>query len=132
MQNILFILPELFLSISIMSLLMLGVFIKKSYKLVHLITIAVLVAAILLVLNQSSDVTKLFNDSFIVDKFSIFMKVLTFLFCLFILISSKDYLKYNDIEKIEYPILILSSMERIILSSGFSLDPVYWLRIFSF
>ena len=34
-----YILPELFLSVAIMSLLMLGVFIKKSFKLVSLLTI---------------------------------------------------------------------------------------------
>jgi len=35
MQTIIYILPELFLSAAIMFLLMLGVFIKKSFKLVY-------------------------------------------------------------------------------------------------
>ena len=39
MQTIVYILPELFLSLAIMFLLMLGVFIKKSFKLVNLLTI---------------------------------------------------------------------------------------------
>ena len=41
MQTIIYILPELFLSLAIMSILMVGVFIKKSFKLVNLLTILI-------------------------------------------------------------------------------------------
>ena len=92
MQSIINILPELFLSITIMTLLILGVFIKKSYKLVYLLTLLSLVFTIIFVLNQSGEVAKIFNESYIIDKFSIFMKVLTLLFSLLILLSSKDYI----------------------------------------
>ena len=93
METIIFILPELFLSISLMSLLMLGIFLKKSFKLVSLLTILSLIFSIILVLNQPVEVIKIFNDSFIIDKLSIFMKVLTLLFSMLIILSSKDYLK---------------------------------------
>ena len=43
MQTILYIFPELFLSFSIMIILMLGVFIKKSFKLVNFLTITTLI-----------------------------------------------------------------------------------------
>jgi NADH-quinone oxidoreductase subunit N len=43
------------------------------------------------------------------------MKVLTLLFCLFVLLSSKDYIKNNNIDKIEYPIIILASILGMIL-----------------
>ena len=56
MQTIVYILPELFLSIMIMLLLMLGVFIKKSFKLVYLLTILSLIFAIALVLNQPDEI----------------------------------------------------------------------------
>ena len=115
MQSIIYILPELFLSITIMTLLILGVFIKKSYKLVYLLTLLSLAFTIIFVLNQSGEVTKIFNESYIIDKFSIFMKVLTLLFCLLILLSSKDYIKNNHIDKIEYPIIILSSVLGMLL-----------------
>ncbi len=110
MQSIIYILPELFLSISVMTLLMLGVFIKKSFKLINFLTILILIFAIILVFNQPDGVNKIFNESYIIDKFSIFMKILTLLFCSFILISSKDYIKSNNMDKIEYPIIILSSV----------------------
>ena len=95
MQIIVYIFPELFLSFSIMALLMIGVFVKKSFKLVNLLTILSLILAIALILNQPDGVIKIFNGSYIIDKLSIFMKVLTLLFCLFVLLLSKDYVKRN-------------------------------------
>jgi NADH-quinone oxidoreductase subunit N len=121
-----YILPELFLSVAIISLLMLGVFIKKSFKLVSLLTISSLAFAIILVLNQPNEMVKIFNDSYIIDKLSIFMKVLTLLFCLFVLLSSKDYIKNNDIDKIEYPIIILAStLGMILMISSYDLIVFY-------
>ena len=121
-----YILPELFLSVAIMSLLMLGVFIKKSFKLVSLLTILSLAFAIILVLNQPSEMVKIFNESYIIDKLSIFMKVLTLLFCLFVLLSSKDYIKNNNIDKIEYPIIILAStLGMILMISSYDLIVFY-------
>ena len=126
MQTIAYILPELFLSISIMFLLMLGVFIKKSFKLVNLLTILCLLFATILILNQPNEIVKIFNDSYIIDRFSIFMKVLTLLFCFFVLISSKEYIKSNNIDKIEYPVIILAStLGMILMISSYDLIIFY-------
>ena len=126
MQTIIYILPELFLSITIMFLLMLGVFIKKSFKLVNLLTILSLIFAIALVLNQPNEIIKVFNGSYIIDKLSIFMKVLTLLFCVFVLLLSKDYIKNNSIDKIEYPIIILAStLGMILMISSYDLIVFY-------
>jgi len=126
MQTIIYILPELFLSIAIMFLLMLGVFIKKSFKLVNLLTILSLIFAIALVLNQPNEIIKIFNGSYIIDKLSIFMKVLTLLFCVFVLLLSKDYIKNNSIDKIEYPIIILAStLGMILMISSYDLIVFY-------
>ena len=126
MQTIVYILPELFLSIAIMFLLMLGVFIKKSFKLVNLLTILSLIFAIVLILNQPNEIIKIFNESYIIDKLSIFMKVLTLLFCVFVLLSSKDYIKSNSIDKIEYPIIILAStLGMILMISSYDLIIFY-------
>ena len=126
MQTIVYILPELFLSIAIMFLLMLGVFIKKSFKLVNLLTILSLIFAIVLILNQPNEIIKIFNESYIIDKLSIFMKVLTLLFCVFVLLLSKDYIKNNSIDKIEYPIIILAStLGMILMISSYDLIIFY-------
>jgi len=126
MQTLIFILPELFLSLVIMSLLMIGVFIKKSFKLVNLLTILSLIFAIILVINQPSEVNIIFSQSYIIDRLSIFMKVLTLLFCMFVLLLSKDYIKSNGIDKIEYPILILSAtLGMILMISSYDLILFY-------
>ena len=126
MQTIIYILPELFLSLAIMSLLMVGAFIKKSFKLVYLLTIFSLIFAIILLLNQPSEIIKIFNESYIIDRLSIFMKVLTLLFCLFVLLSSKDYVKSTSIDKIEYPIIILAStLGMILMISSYDLIVFY-------
>ena len=126
MHTITYILPELFLSLAIMSILMLGVFINKSFKIVNLLTIFTLIFTIVLVLNQPDEVIKIFNESYIIDKLSIFMKVLTLLFCLFVLISSRDYLRSNSIDKIEYPVIILAStLGMIIMISSYDLIIFY-------
>ncbi len=126
MQTIIYILPELFLSIAIMFLLMLGVFVKKSFKLVNLLTILSLLFATALVLNQPDEIIKIFNESYIIDRFSVFMKVLTLLFCFFVLLSSKNYIKSNQIDKIEYPIIILAStLGMLLMISSYDLIIFY-------
>jgi NADH-quinone oxidoreductase subunit N len=126
MQTIIYILPELFLSLAIMFLLVTGVFIKNSYKIVNLLTLIILVFVTALVLNQSNDVVKIFNESYIIDQLSIYMKALTLLFCFLVLALSKDYIKCNGIDKIEYPIIILgSTLGMIIMISSFDLMVFY-------
>jgi NADH-quinone oxidoreductase subunit N len=54
------------------------------------------------------------------------MKVLTLLICFFVLLSSKDYIKSNNIDKIEYPIIILSStLGMILMISSYDLIIFY-------
>ena len=126
MQIIIYILPELFLAISIMLLLMLGTFIKKSFKLINLLTILTLILSIAFLLNQPNETIKVFNESYIIDNFSIFMKVITLLFCLFVLLSSKNYIKESGIDKIEYPVIILSStLGMILMISSYDLIVFY-------
>jgi len=126
MNIIVYILPEIFLSLAIMFLLLLGVFIKKSFKLINLLTIICLAFTAVLVLNQSDEIIKIFNDSYIIDKLSIFMKAITLLFCLFIILSSKEYVKINKIDKIEYPVIILSStLGMILMISSYDLIIFY-------
>ena len=126
MQTIIYILPELFISLSIMFLLMLGVFVKKSFRLVNLLTVLTLVFSAALILNQPNEIIKIFDGSYIIDRLSIFMKTLTLLACFFVLIASKDYVKNNNIDKIEYPIIILAStLGMILMISAYDLIVFY-------
>ena len=112
MANLELVFPEIFLSLSIMFLLILGVFKKNSSKLILNISLIVLLvtAAIIFNENLSTKETMLFGDSIVIDYLSSFMKIITLLAAFFVLIISPNYLTTFKILKIEYPILILSSV----------------------
>ena len=106
------ILPEIFLSLSIMFLLILGVYKKNSSKIIQNISLIVLVISAVIIFNETLRIKeiKLFNNSIIVDHLSSFMKIVTLLSAFLVLSISTNYLKTFKIFKIEYPILILSSV----------------------
>ena len=112
MINFELILPELFLSLSIMFSLIIGVFKKKSSKLIQNISLIVLLITAVIIFNETLGINevKLFNNSIIIDYFSSLMKILTILSAFLVLAISSNYLKIFKIFKIEYPILILSSV----------------------
>ena len=112
MENLELVFPEIFLSLSIMFLLILGVFKKKSSKLFQNISLIILIITAVITFNETISVTeeKLFNNSVIIDYLSSFMKIITLLAAFLVLIISSTYLKTFKIFKIEYPILILSSV----------------------
>ena len=110
-DNLNFIYPEIFISLSIMFLLLLGVFKKKSSSLIYNLSIVFLIFTLALIFNyppQSN--VNLFNDSYKIDYFSSFMKILTICSGIFVLITSSRYLKIFKIFQIEYSILILCSI----------------------
>ena len=112
MINLEFVFPEIFLSLSIMFLLILGVFKKNSSKLVQNISLIVLLITSVITFNETLGIeeTLLFNSSVIIDYLSSFMKIITLLAAFLVLVISSNYLKTFQIFKIEYPILILSSV----------------------
>ena len=112
MINLELVFPEIFLSLSIMFLLILGVFKKNSSKLVQNISLIVLLITSVITFNETLGIeeTLLFNSSVIIDYLSSFMKIITLLAAFLVLVISSNYLKTFRIFKIEYPILILSSV----------------------
>jgi NADH-quinone oxidoreductase subunit N len=112
MINLSFIIPEIFISLSVMFLLMLGVFKKNSFELIHNLSIIVLLITGVIVFNETLDIEKilLFNGSVVIDYLSSFMKIITLLAAFIVLAISKNYLDNFEISKIEYPILILCSV----------------------
>jgi|TARA_B110000438_G_C15805950_1_gene647322 NADH-quinone oxidoreductase subunit N len=110
-NNINLIYPEIFISLSIMLLLILGVFKKKNFNFVYNLSTISLVVVVILIFNHPIETkVSLFNKSYIIDYLSSFMKILTILSGIFVLTISSKYLKLYKIFKIEYPILILSSI----------------------
>ena len=112
MGNLNLILPEIFISLSIMTLLVVGVFKKESSKLIFNLSLFVFLIASIITINETFSVSRatLFNGSVVVDYLSSLMKVITLICGFLVLIISSSYLKIFKIYNIEYPILILSSV----------------------
>ena len=112
MENLNLILPEIFISLSIMFLLILGVYKKEGSKLTFNISLLVLLITAIITFNETFAIsrTTLFNDSVVIDYMASLMKIITLLGAFLSLIISSSYLKTFKIFKIEYPILILSSV----------------------
>ena len=127
MENFNFIVPEVFISLGVMFLLIFGVFKKNSSSLVYTLSIVVLLIALGLIINfPSEQEIYLFNNSYKIDNLSIFMKVITILSGIFVLISSYKYVKLEKIIKIEYSILILSSiLGMLVMISSYDLIVFY-------
>ena len=109
-NNFNIILPEIFLSLSVFSILMIGVFIKDSFNLIFNLTMMIILITITIILTSPSNKEKIFLDSFIRDAFSNYFKILILLSSLFVLNSSKKFIIDNKLDKFEYPIIILLSI----------------------
>ena len=109
--DIYYVIPEIFLSLSLMFLLILGVFKRNGSLIVYNLSIFILVITVPLILNvPSSEEFLIFNDGYKIDYLSNFIKILIVISTLFVLLTSSQYLKSIKIYNVEYPILILSSI----------------------
>ena len=113
-----FIAPEIFLILSVFSLLMLGVFIKESFNIIFRLTNIVIIISILMVISGDFENVKLFNDSLSIDYFSKYMKSLILISSFFILALSKKYLVDIKNNKFEYPIIVLLSVIGMLIMVG--------------
>ena len=79
MENLEFVFPEIFVSLSIMFLLILGVFKKKGSKLILNLSLIILLVTAVLTFNETIGINEitLFNGSIIIDYLSSFMKIIT-------------------------------------------------------
>ncbi len=111
MENLKLILPEILISLSIMFFLIVGVFKKNSSTLVYNLSTLVLVILLALIFNFNTiPKTYLFAGSYIIDEMSTLMKFLLIGSGIFVMLTSYKYIQITKINKIEYPILILSSI----------------------
>ena len=72
MTNLQLVFPEIFLSLSIMFLLILGVFKKNSSKIIQNLSLVVLLVTAVITFNETIGIkeVKLFNNSIIIDYLS--------------------------------------------------------------
>ena len=111
MDNLHLVYPEIFISLSVMFLLVLGVFKKKSSNIIYNLSILSLLITLVLILSYPVELNvNLFNNTYIIDYLSSFAKILILISGIFIFIAASRYLKIFNLFKIEYSILILCSM----------------------
>tara|TARA_B100000886_G_scaffold339237_1_gene304099 strand:- start:1894 stop:3309 length:1416 start_codon:yes stop_codon:yes gene_type:complete len=109
-DNLNIMLPEIFLSLSIFTILMIGVFVKNSFNIVFNLSSLIIIFTVAIILNNSNNEVKIFLDSFTRDAFSNYFKILILISSLFVLNSSKNFIVENKLDKFEYPIIILLSI----------------------
>ena len=112
MENLNLILPEIFISLSVMFLLILGDFKKDSSQLTFNLSLLTILITGIITINETYSISRvtLFKDSVVIETMASLMKVITLIGGFLVLVISSNYLKVFKIFKIEYPILILSSI----------------------
>ncbi|MEC4589564.1 MULTISPECIES: NADH-quinone oxidoreductase subunit NuoN [Nitrospirillum] len=100
-------LPEIFLAVAALALLMLGVFSgKNGTRLVSGLAVVALVAtSVLLVRQEGYDVA--FSGLFITDGFAVFSKLLVLLGTGLSIIIAQNFIAREDMDRFEYPVLML-------------------------
>jgi len=108
-------LPEIFLALAAMSLLMLGVFQKavtpdsvvRASRLTSGLGVLVLVLALVLVFTVSGGTLVTFNGLFISDPFATFVKILILIASTFSLIMAQNWLEHQGAHRFEYAIVVI-------------------------
>ncbi len=101
-------LPEIFLAIAGMALLMLGAFKGDgATRLVAYLTVMSFVIAGFLLLVVVETPAETFNGMFVADDFAVFMKILALLGSAFAVIMSQRFIEREQMARIEFPVLFL-------------------------
>ncbi len=113
--NIVPALPELFLGLAIMAMLMFGVFQKtgdaghevKTFRMISLLSVITLILALLLVSGLTGPRLLTFSNMFISDPFAVYTKILVLTGSALAIIISQGFLERHNMARFEYSILIV-------------------------
>lgn len=128
------VIPEIFCVTAILTLLVYGVLYSTSARYgypilsrnVTWLAVFTLAMTVLLLLNHSYLDTTVFHNTFIVDHFSQFIKIIVLLSAAGALLISLDYLRQQQINSFEYAILIsLATLGMVLLISSYDLISLY-------
>ena len=121
-------LPEIFLAVAAMLLLMVGAFQRQdATRLISTLSVLTLVVAGGLVLFVEGDATVVtLNGMFVVDGFATFMKLLVLLGSALAIIMSLDFIEREHMARFEYPVLIvLGTLGMLMMVSANDLIALY-------
>ena len=108
-MNYLSALPEIFLALAGLALLMLGVFDRgnATNRIAWLSVLALVVAGVLLIYGRPDGTITAFGNLFVVDRFALFMKLLVLAGAALAIIMSLDYIGREGMQRFEFPVLML-------------------------
>jgi NADH-quinone oxidoreductase subunit N len=114
-QHLSFILPEIFIALSAMALLLLGVFIKdgseKNFNIIMKLSALVLFASVLLLLPLIKLAPELvFSNMLVIDDYASLMKIILVLGGASVMLMSIRFMIDERMYRFEYPVLILFSI----------------------
>lgn len=120
-------LPEIFIALSAVALLLLGVFRKDdSTQGISALAIVAMVLAGLLVPAASGGRTLTFSGMFVVDGFSVFAKLLVLLASGFTLAMAVNWLGREKLGRFEFPVLVLiATLGMMLMISANNLIALY-------
>ncbi len=119
--------PEIFLAVSAMVLLMLGVFRgDQSTKLLSWLAVAAFAATLLMVLRAPAESSVSFAGMYVADGFTAFVKILVLIAAAGGLILSLGYIKEEGMSRFEYPVLfVLATLGMLMMISANDLIALY-------
>lgn len=131
--NIIPALPEIFIALTVMTLMMLGVFHNGKVKnkvstsrLISLLSIMTLLLSILLIINLSGSKHLTFSNLFISDDYAIFCKILVIIGSSLAIVLSLRFQEQYDMAQFEYAILILfATLGMMVMISANNLISLY-------
>jgi NADH-quinone oxidoreductase subunit N len=117
---------EIFLSVSAMALLMVGVFKKDSVNLVSWLAVVFMAVTLFLTVSVSGDQAFTFNNMFVADGFTTFMKILVLVASALAVIMSREFFKLEGDDRFEFPVLlVLSTIGMMVMVSANDLMTLY-------
>jgi NADH-quinone oxidoreductase subunit N len=120
-------LPEILLCVGALAMVLIGAVMReRSNSLMNVLAIGLLSAALVGVVVMDPARATTFQNAFVTDGFARIMKVLTLLGSIFAILLSIGYMKARQIEKFEYPILIvLATVGMMMMISANDLIALY-------
>lgn len=106
--NLVPLVPELFLILTAMGLLMVGVFNgNRVTPVISGAAVASFIIAMILLFGLSWEKQVVLNGMFVFDQFAAYMKMLILIGLAFAIVLSSHYIKQEGMERFEYPVLIM-------------------------
>ena len=134
LPNLIPVMPEIFMAVAGMALLMLGVFSRatnqaetfSASRLTNNLGIGVMFLTILLVLTVSGPRMTVFQGLFVVDPYATFFKVLILVAGGFTLVLSQNYMEQRGVARFEYAIVVVfATLGMLMMVSANNLMSLY-------